>query len=132
MNKEDVNRLARQAGAAVGQVMPDGPEIIFLNCMDVHLFASLVAQQEREQCARVCELTSSDMNPMAHWAANECARLIKTRETQNLWGGVDFDINTKRPWVGLSETDFSAINQSCLTKLQAATSAESILKEKNS
>lgn len=53
-------------------------------------------------------------------------------KTQNLWAGVDFDINTKRPWVGLSETDFSAINQSCLTKLQAATSAESILKEKNS
>jgi hypothetical protein len=37
----------------------------------------------------------------------------------------------KRPWVGLNEQDFSAINQSCLTKLQAATSAESILKEKN-
>ncbi len=36
-----------------------------------------------------------------------------------------------RPWVGLTEKDFSAINQSCLTKLQAATSAESILKEKN-
>jgi cytochrome c556 len=34
-------------------------------------------------------------------------------------------------WVGLTEQDFSAINQSCLTKLQAATSAESILKEKN-
>ena len=38
----------------------------------------------------------------------------------------------QRPWVGLTEEDFSAINQSCLTKLQAATSAESILKEKNS
>ena len=38
----------------------------------------------------------------------------------------------QRPWVGLMEKDFSAINQSCLTKLQAATSAESILKEKNS
>jgi hypothetical protein len=37
----------------------------------------------------------------------------------------------KRPWVGLTEEDFSAINQSCLTKLQAATSAESILKRKN-
>jgi hypothetical protein len=34
-------------------------------------------------------------------------------------------------WVGLTEEDFSAINQSCLTKLQAATSAESILKERN-
>ena len=34
-------------------------------------------------------------------------------------------------WVGLTEEDFSAINQSSLTKLQAATCAESILKEKN-
>jgi len=37
----------------------------------------------------------------------------------------------QRQWVGLTEKDFSAINQSALTKLQAATSAESILKEKN-
>ena len=37
----------------------------------------------------------------------------------------------QRPWVGLTEKDFSAINQSCFTKLQAATSAESILKDKN-
>ena len=37
----------------------------------------------------------------------------------------------QRPWVGLTEEDFSAINQSCFTKLQAAASAESILKEKN-
>ena len=34
-------------------------------------------------------------------------------------------------WLGLTEKDFSAINQSCFTKLQAAISAESILKEKN-
>lgn len=38
----------------------------------------------------------------------------------------------QRPWVKLTEEDFSAINQSCLTKLQAATSAESILMERNS
>ena len=38
----------------------------------------------------------------------------------------------QRPWVELNEEDFAAINQSCLTKLQAATSAESILKERNS
>lgn len=34
-------------------------------------------------------------------------------------------------WQGLIEKDFVAIDQSCLTKLQAATSAESILKERN-
>jgi hypothetical protein len=37
----------------------------------------------------------------------------------------------KKPWVGLTEEDFSTINQSCFTKLQAATSAESILRERN-
>ena len=37
----------------------------------------------------------------------------------------------KREWVDLTEEDFSIINQSCFTKLQAATSAESILKERN-
>ena len=37
----------------------------------------------------------------------------------------------QRTWVGLTEENFSAINQSCLTKLQAAASAEQILMEKN-
>jgi hypothetical protein len=46
------------------------------------------------------------------------------------WSPV-YTVPPQRPWVGLTEKDFSAINQSCLTKLQAATSAESILKEKN-
>ena len=43
----------------------------------------------------------------------------------------NFTFPPQRPWVGLDEQDFSAINQSCLTKLQAAISAESVLKEKN-
>ncbi|CAB5222825.1 hypothetical protein UFOVP376_28 [uncultured Caudovirales phage] len=42
-----------------------------------------------------------------------------------------YDGKKQRPWVGLTEEDFSAINQSCFTKLQSAASAESILKEKN-
>ena len=49
---------------------------------DLEKIIHLVAEQEREKCARVCEKTSSDMNPMAHWAANECARLIRGMETQ--------------------------------------------------
>ena len=37
----------------------------------------------------------------------------------------------KLKWYGLSEEDYVAIEDSCETKLQAAASAESILKEKN-
>ena len=64
-----------------------------------------------------------------HWGGGYQAKraMAKARVEE------DDDIQDyKRPWVGLTEEDFSAINQSCLTKLQAATSAESILKKKNS
>jgi len=37
----------------------------------------------------------------------------------------------QRPWVGLTEEDYVAINASCLTKMQAAASTESMLREKN-
>lgn len=37
----------------------------------------------------------------------------------------------KRKWKGLTEEDFSVINQSCTTKLQAASMANAILNEKN-
>ena len=72
MTKDQITHIAREAGF-VGMDGDHGA---------LRRFASLVAQQEREQCARVCEETSSDMNPMAHWAANECARLIRGMETQ--------------------------------------------------
>ena len=72
MTKDQITHIAREAGF-VGMDGDHGA---------LRRFASLVAQQEREQCARVCEKTSSDMNPMAHWAANECARLIRGMETQ--------------------------------------------------
>jgi regulator of replication initiation timing len=37
----------------------------------------------------------------------------------------------KREWVDLEEIDFVGINQSCLTKMQAAAAAARLLKEKN-
>ena len=55
MNREDIIRMAREAGAAVGKPTPDAPEIIFSQCMDVERFAALVASAEREACAKVCE-----------------------------------------------------------------------------
>jgi hypothetical protein len=42
-----------------------------------------------------------------------------------------YDLPTKREWVGLTEQDLSAIFQSSLTKLQAVISTEALLKEKN-
>ena len=63
-----------------------------------------------------------------HWGGGFMAKraMAKARVEE------DDDIQIyKKPWVGLTEEDFSTINQSCFTKLQAATSAESILRERN-
>ena len=82
MTKDEIIAIATEAGLCYPSngfvdwidAGPSLPELTY--------FASLVAEQEREKCARVCEKTSSDMNPMAHWAANECARLIRGMEIQ--------------------------------------------------
>ena len=42
-------------------------------------FAKLVAQHEREACAKVCEDLSKDMTPVAEQAAKSCATLIRAR-----------------------------------------------------
>jgi hypothetical protein len=65
--------------------------------------------------------TTEDEDELIHAAITALRTAIAEAEKQP----------AQRQWVGLTEKDFSAINQSCLTKLQAATSAESILKEKN-
>lgn len=77
------------------------------------------------------------------WAVQACSKMwrgefaeIDAKAEAKRIGGtcVAFALYTEppqRPWVGLTEEDFVAINQSCLTKLQAAGSAESILKERN-
>jgi hypothetical protein len=43
-------------------------------------FAKLVAQNEREKCAKVCEELSKDMTPIAEQAAKSCATFIRGQE----------------------------------------------------
>lgn len=77
------------------------------------------------------------------WAVQGCSKMwrgdfaeIDAKAEAKRIGGtcVAFALYTEPPqrsWVGLTEEDVPAINQSCLTKFQAAMSAESILKERN-
>lgn len=48
MTQDDIIEMARQAGAAVGKPTPDGPNIVFTQCLDIYAFAKLVATKERE------------------------------------------------------------------------------------
>ena len=69
MNKEDIIRMAQEAGAAVGKPTPDAPEIIFSQCMNVERFAALVASAEREACAKQLDALGCD----------HCATAIRAR-----------------------------------------------------
>lgn len=100
-------------------------------------------QSKREAAVDKLQEPVCDKDPQGCWnvrcqLGKQCKNLAQPAQEPDALtiayqsGFYDGKKAAQRPWVGLTEKDFSAINQSCLTKLQAATSAESILKEKNS
>lgn len=79
MNKDDIIRMAREAGAATGSPAPNAPEIIFTQCLDIERFAALVAAAEREACAKVCEARYMGDNNREDAEARRCAAAIRAR-----------------------------------------------------
>jgi len=72
MNRDDVIRLAREAGA----VFPaDGSWHKFEVEGSLERFAALVAAHEREECAKVCEDEGERID--ASWMS--CANAIRSR-----------------------------------------------------
>ena len=75
MNREDIIRMAREAGAEVF------PHASVFSANDIARFAALVAAAEREACAKACEarfmgdMTREDME------ARRCAAAIRARGT---------------------------------------------------
>ena len=54
MNKEDIIRMAQEAGGFLGEV-PRGDAWMFAEEEYLERFAALVASAEREACAKVCD-----------------------------------------------------------------------------
>ena len=70
MTRDDVVRIAREAGDDVEHTLPS--DLDFLE-----RFAALVATAEREACAKVCDaMSGSDFLP------HQCAAAIRTRGNQ--------------------------------------------------
>ena len=70
MNREEIIRMAREAGLIGKPIFTEGLE---------H-FATLVASAEREACAKVCEEQAKEYASMAAWKlCNECANAIRAR-----------------------------------------------------
>jgi hypothetical protein len=68
MNKEDIIRMAREAGEAEGMA-----EFVFHPVIE--RFAALVASAEREACAKVCDDLDDDIvDGLAGWQYGEAIR----------------------------------------------------------
>ena len=70
MTKDDVIRMAREAGMPMAWISVSG----VLNWSDLEKFAALVAAQEREACADIC-----DQHATCEGVAQLCAEAIRSR-----------------------------------------------------
>jgi hypothetical protein len=82
MNRDDIIRMAREAGISTGFSVHvpkwDKPTWLFMR-----RFANLVAAAEREACAKVCEENATDLSE-GDWdsACINCANHIRARGQQ--------------------------------------------------
>lgn len=93
MTHDDILRMAREAGLYVGTNLSGamlvghakhGSLLIHLDVDDLARFATLVAAEEREACAKECDdlvrlNRTSDTDSMWQW--EECAAAIRARST---------------------------------------------------
>jgi hypothetical protein len=70
MNREDIIRMAREAGFDPHDMSDD----FTCNLMDIERFAIIVAATEREACAQLCDRFANRM-----MSAEECAAAIRAR-----------------------------------------------------
>jgi hypothetical protein len=78
MNREEIIRMAREAGFKVDWQHADVAEI---KAKRYEYFAALVAAAEREACAKVCEeTTASWTQDLYNSGCMDCAAAIRARE----------------------------------------------------
>jgi hypothetical protein len=52
---QDIIEMAKEAGGVAVKPTPTAQEVIFTQCLDIRLFAKLVAAKEREACAKIVQ-----------------------------------------------------------------------------
>ena len=72
MNREDIIRLAEEAGISIGAFSGRYQR-------QLERFAALVAAAEREACAKVCEARNMGDNNREDAEAKRCAAAIRSR-----------------------------------------------------
>jgi hypothetical protein len=78
MTREDIIRMAREIKGASRASAVDG-SLWLLSESHLERFAALVAEREREQCAKVCEARYMGDNNREDEEAKRCAAAIRAR-----------------------------------------------------
>lgn len=77
MDKEDIIRMAREAGWEMDDSCVLEPQVVwYISQGQLERFAALVAAAEREACAKVCESLNEDFD---HLYVSACADVIRAR-----------------------------------------------------
>jgi hypothetical protein len=81
MTKDEIIEMAKQAWISdkEAELITEFDEA-YLSCTyltDLTAFAKLVAQHEREACAKLCEELSQEMPPVGEFASKACAKFIR-------------------------------------------------------
>ena len=84
MNREDIIRLAQEAGAAEPNSLYGRTDYVVMTHHELERFAILVAAAERESCARICETVleeyrGSEWGKTAEVIGDNCAAAIRAR-----------------------------------------------------
>jgi hypothetical protein len=82
MTNEDIIRMAREAGCWSAEIITDKP-VIYPVAESLERFANLIAEAEREACAKLCDKQASDLwqkncDSEGH-GADQCATAIRAR-----------------------------------------------------
>ena len=75
MTQDEIIEMAKQATGMFTE-LPMMDAWIF-DDKSLEAFAKLVAQHEREACAKLCEELSQEMPPVGEFASKACAKFIR-------------------------------------------------------
>jgi len=81
MTRDDIIRLAREAGAGEPESLYGRTDYVVMTWFELERFATLATAAEREECAKVCDERASKapMGSDEQCEAEDCAYAIRAR-----------------------------------------------------
>jgi len=79
MTRDDIIRLARETGAGEPESLYGRTDYVVMTWFELEQFAALVAEAEREECAKACEEMARRHDGMRRASLEVAAEWIRAR-----------------------------------------------------